>query len=167
MVVCGSNQETWMLLHQVSVTNLYQNERQIFVNHGRMLYVIFLLTYRCKRHSGSKGMMGSQSTKSGTKMKKSTFHKRSCQQLTQIENWASHWSLLLDPPQHISSTSTNILNGPIKSEAQQGLSNQHAATRCNSKQVFQNETKIIDNQRQNRAISIISVTVSVVLTTAI
>ncbi|ODN04072.1 Mediator of RNA polymerase II transcription subunit 13 [Orchesella cincta] len=86
---------------------------------------------KCKRPSGSKGMMsGSQSTKSGTKVKKSTFHKRSVQQLTQIEGWATHWSLTEETINSATNTNQQMVNGPIKTE-NQGI-NQQSANRVNA-----------------------------------
>jgi len=71
-------------------------------------------------------MSGSQSTKSGTKVKKSTFHKRSVQQLTQIEGWATHWSLTEEPPSSATNTNQQMVNGPIKTE-NQGINNQQSS----------------------------------------
>lgn len=73
-------------------------------------------------------LSGSQSTKSGSKVKKSTFHKRSLHQLKHIEGWATHWSISEEPTPATLNSNPALVNGPIKTE-NQGHSNQQSANR--------------------------------------
>lgn len=80
-------------------------------------------------------MMGSQSSKSGTKVKKSTFHKRSFQQLSQIQNWATRWSLADEQEFQCPNSNTVLMNGSIKVE-NQGAGNQQQSQNTNRQVIF-------------------------------